>query len=639
MTKLFFLDFILFIFLNISIFFIWFLFLKKKLYQKSNIDLFLFTFLIFINQILITEFILGIFNVLSGINLFFLNLFIILIVFIKYYKFYIDFLKNLYFNKFLLNIFVTYFKNLNFFYKCLLLIILILIFYILLLIIIFPPHDWDGLYYHLGFVGYVIQEKTIWLSNAGSFWLEAYPKNGEMLSLWTAILLKNGIFVEGIQFLFLLFSFLAIYKIIKYFNFDIRYFYFFILFFIATPIVFSQTTTSYVDLMQVCLFIILLSLFLNLLREKASFLEIFVLGMGSGFLIGIKYFSIIFLFLILLFLFLSNIKIFKKYFILLFLISSIFGSIWYVKNYIQFNNPLYPFKIKILNFDFPGDLTIESFKNEAYHGSNWNRIDSKNFFERFFYVWLELYGWTRHNILYTYDNPYAGFGPQWFIIFLPSFIVSLFLSFLKKDKEFFNLNFIGLLGLFAIPVSYYPRYSIFIIFFGILSFFYFLKILEEFNFTIIKKILILLCLSLSLFSLFLSISMGYFTPEYILRYLMINPIKNTDLSFRGGYFYTCINNFLNEKSVIAYDSKTDFIYPYWNYNFSNKVRYLDFCDKGICNISSFINQLKNLNISYLALKNDSYAYLVIKKNFNNNFKLLCKDENRGLNFFLFLSNN
>ena len=185
-----------FLVINSFVFGGWYLVLFKKYAGIGLLDRLLGTFVLGFGQIILTELLLGISGGLHAWLLFVLNTIISLILIYK----------NQVWHEAWHNMSerwqaFNHQKRSKFFWAGLG-IFLVGVAWIVFIGLIFPPHDWDGLAYHLGWVGYVMQTNSIHNFNAGLIWVDAYPKNIELSFLWNTIFLRNGLFVDLSQLVF-----------------------------------------------------------------------------------------------------------------------------------------------------------------------------------------------------------------------------------------------------------------------------------------------------------------------------------------------------------------------------------------------------------------------------------------------------
>ena len=78
----------------------------------------------------------------------------------------------------------------------------LLFLWLLFLGVVLPPYSWDGLVYHLGTVGYWMQDGRIGDHAVfdGNF-INCYPLNIELLFFWNTVFLRNDLLVNCFSFL------------------------------------------------------------------------------------------------------------------------------------------------------------------------------------------------------------------------------------------------------------------------------------------------------------------------------------------------------------------------------------------------------------------------------------------------------
>ncbi len=120
--------------------------------------------------------------------------------------------------------------------------------------------------------------------------------------------------------------------------------------------------TQVIDSWIVAFFMLTLALLQKPEKKISYFL---LLGLSSGMLIGTKYTGLIYLIVLLIFHFQKLIKVLNLKQLLYFLIPfTILGLIWYFRNLIVINNPLYPFPFlffKGVHMDFQSNNVLRAF--------------------------------------------------------------------------------------------------------------------------------------------------------------------------------------------------------------------------------------------------------------------------------------
>jgi len=191
------------------------------------------------------------------------------------------------------------------------------------------------------------------------------------------------------------------------------------------------------------------------------------------------------------------------------------GSFWYIRNWLTYGNPLYPFTLQLLGYMlWPGQGSVEQLVMSANTPPELKGLSS----------WQQvLVSWRETTGPYTFDRRLGGFGPQWLYLELPALVITLITAFRQKRKDVLLL-IIPLVVLFWLqPSSWWARYTIFFVAAGALSIAY----LEE-NLPVLgKKILKTAAVGLVLISLTGSMTHGYFSWKEINRFIKLPAEKRT----------------------------------------------------------------------------------------------------------------
>lgn len=216
---------------------------------------FVTTFLLFCCQIIVSQFILGLFRVLTSSSLVILNLITSLYLIATMYK--SSGVET--FRKYFLSLrqgLKSGGRNLRDdpLFTTLLILALLLGIWILFLGIIFPATDFDGNSYHLTFIAYTIQNHTFFDAPTSLTWLTGYPKGGEFIQMWTVLIPKSDVFVDLAQLPFLGLAVFSLNELALRLGISKRNARFAAILFVFLPIVINQLKTTYVDVMLSSLF-------------------------------------------------------------------------------------------------------------------------------------------------------------------------------------------------------------------------------------------------------------------------------------------------------------------------------------------------------------------------------------------------
>lgn len=646
---------------NLLLFSSWYCLLHAKKKDLSFVDRLIGAFILGLAQIIFTEFLLGVlFKKLFAAPLFFLNVAISLTVFILAAVF--SGLKGI----------LSEFKDkaiqfFNIIKRDIVLLCIFILFSISLCWIVFsgylfPSYTWDALWYHLPIVGYIVQSGAIQENPTTSMidqFINIFPKNIELFFLWNIIFLKNDVIADLSQLLFTIMGVFTIYSIAIKLKVRKKYAIYSSLLFFFTPIIILQSTTNYVDIAVSVLFLIAVNFLMyenlvsctnnefELKDTKRQRLPILLSGIATGILLGSKGSGPLFVIVLSTVIVLQEIlrhfnpfrwflKLPKKnlvrdsftpyllYFILpLFLI----GGYWYIKNWVLYNNPVYPMEISFFN------TTL--FKG-LYRGiidpapEVLNNLSTNT---RLSYVWLEKVEY------YLYDSRLSGFGPIWFIMFLPSITFSFIYALKRRDFRFLFLSMILIVTFILHPRNWNTRYVIFIVGLGAVSFGI---LMEYFNHK--REGLLKFCVLLLVVYTFLTANSPAITPNKIREFILLSPSKRTitqhapfniDLQARQEYgYWRWISSNISKGDVLAYTFEPLFLSPLWNKEFSNKIAYIK-----ADSYNKWLKSLKEEKTTYILLRANSLEDRWINKErelithyswmstFKSRFKVVYSDEN------------
>ena len=495
---------------------------------------------------------------------------------------------------------------------------------------LFPSYSWDALYYHLPIVGQIMQSGSIGETPTPSFiqqYINIFPKNINLFFVWNAIFLKNDVFVDLSQLIFTITGVLSIYSMAVKLNIGEKYAIYCALLFFFTPILMLQSTINYVDGAVSVLLLITINFLMYDDAEsyisgkspggplKKRRMPLLLSGLAAGILLGSKPTGPVFIIVIMSVMFIQefvrlnipytgrqytlkdSLKAIAVCFILPVFLT---GGYWYMRNWILYGNPVYYMDVSMFN--------IQLFRGLK---SDWvepapDIINSLNYLTRLLYVWLERVGY------YLYDSRLSGFGPIWFILFLPSITVAFVHALIKKKYRFLFAGAIFLLTFMLHPRNWTTRYVIFIVGLGALSFGF---VFEYFNKR--ENVLKISALLLAGYTL-LATNSPCIMPDQIKDFLHLpasertlsrHKPSNIDAKVRDEYgYWIWIENNILEGDTLAYtfaDSGIDtsrpfFLAPLWNRGFSSKVVYIK-----SDTYEEWLTKLGNDSAGYILIKKDS----------------------------------
>ena len=217
-----------------------------------------------------------------------------------------------------------------------------------------PPFGWDSLNYHFTFAvewlkhGNLNTPITIADDPSPTY----YPINGSLVFLWLIWPFKNVFLADLGQVPFFILAFLCAYAISRKIGLEEKLSFFAAGLFLLIPNYFKQLQIAYVDVMVAALFLASLD-FLFLLKENFSVKFTLAYAISMGLLLGTKTVALPYCALLtvpFLYMLCKNTK--KLYFLIIYLLAvACLGGFSYLRNLIETGNPLYPLNMKLFGIE------------------------------------------------------------------------------------------------------------------------------------------------------------------------------------------------------------------------------------------------------------------------------------------------
>ncbi len=499
---------------------------------------------------------------------------------------------------------------------------------------LFPSYSWDALYYHLPIVGQIMQSGAIQENANPSFiqqYMNIFSKNVNLFFLWNIIFLESDVIVDLSQLFFTIAGVLSIYSMAIKMRVKEKYAIYSALLFFFTPALIFQSTINYVDGAVSMLLIIVLNFLMyddiehyacennavKPLSEKR--LPIILSGLAAGILLGSKPTAPLFIAVLLGTILIQEIiKYFRPFdsmssnkgyllkdglstYLTYFIAPALLiGGYWYMRNWIFYGNPVYYMDVSIFN-----TTLFKGMKSDWVEPAP-QIIEGLNYFTALFHVWQERVGY------YIYDSRLSGFGPIWFVLFLPAIIISMVQAIIRKKYSFLFITAILLLTFIVHPRNWTTRYVIFIVGLGAVSF----GIVSDYFY---KRDYILKAFALIFaFYTFLTANSPCITPGQIKDFLAmpshertLSRLKpfNIDIKVRKEYgHWIWIDNNILRGNTLAYSfesfeldtSRPFFTAPLWNREFSNRVVYVK-----SETYKGWLKELKRNHSTYILVRKNS----------------------------------
>ncbi len=500
----------LFIFINALILFAHYLFLSRFKFEHLSGKL-TAILLLWALQIVLSEIILGSLNQLYFPKLFLLNLVISSFIILRFRPP----------NKYLTTTFKNDWDDIREAWQEIkspsnLFLILLLVFvswWFILASLLLPPRGVDDLGYHLPPIYHYITHHNLEVLPPEPVPFVAYPQNADMLFMWPTIFVHNTSLIGLVQFTFSIIGIVAIYALAQMLGLSAAISFFVAIQFFFTPVVLAQAGSAYVDNISAVVFLMALYFSAMFFKTKRE-VHLYLAALSIGFLTGTKYTMVIPAAFLQIFILpvLWKEKKTKSFFLYLFLLF-LAGGYWYIRNYIVFDNPIFPVNLTQNNFGVMGGIEVEKF----------------NFLEKLIDIPFAFAG------LFLFDlglgSFHGGFGIAFWGIAFPAWLYFLYKSFNAPSRErFFLLCFWGtmLLGfglLFLVPLQLLyldVRYSLFMVGIGVLAIGKLLTTLKPSSFyqSLIKSI----CIMSAILSVVLLAKTSL--PSYAIDYPIYDFVNN-----------------------------------------------------------------------------------------------------------------
>ncbi len=457
------------------------------------------------------------------------------------------------------------------FWAQILLVLLVLwVLWTIVLGLIFPTYAFDEHYYHMPIVATILQEQRIGHIHSTIPWISAYPKNSELFVLWNSIFIHRDTVADLTMLPFGLVGGLGIYAAGRRLGASISGAYIASSVFVFCPVVLIQVKTTYNDILLGVFWAIALCLTLpprNRHTYPGVWATAFVTGLLGGLIWGTKYTGMLYVPALALLLLQwlpetgqirSNILIFLVFGVGVLLA----GGYWYIFNLYTFDNPLWPFQIEIAGTTlFPGTMSRAEF---AASDRSLHVIGNLSAWQK----WL--YTWSDRGEHFTVDSRLTGFGPLWVVAGLPGILMWACTAMFRRQFRIIGVICIHIGLLLVLPFNWMPRYTLFLIVLGGVSFAIVYTLLSPWA----QRWAGLLVVLSTLLAMLGSINHTFFSGEQIRTFATLSDLQRTPAALdpaRYGSGYQLVDQLIPPGSVLAYGNNVIFPYPLWGYAFQRRV--------------------------------------------------------------------
>jgi hypothetical protein len=336
-----------------------------------------------------------------------------------------------------------------------------------------PPYGYDSLAYHLPTVAGWLQYGHIGTAHL-HIYSASFPANVELLFTWVALFLKNDLWIGTVQIPLAVMGAAAVVGFARFAGVRRPAAVAAGSLFLLSPIVLTQSSSNYVDLGVAALFMVGIYFVLRAFPPAAwgseterawSPTHLVLAGCAAGLAVGAKPVGPLLGFVSLLCLVVGLVVGRRRFglgadrpiaYVLLLLVPMVcLGSFWYVRDLVEFSNPVYPGSVKLLGqtvFDGPGItlLRLPTGSGPSAIVHSWG-YDLTRVFNH------SSGRWDRA------DEYEGGMGLIWLVLGLP-LLIPFVIGAWKRNRMLFWTFLVPLGVLFAIqPYRWWTRFTIFLL--------------------------------------------------------------------------------------------------------------------------------------------------------------------------------
>jgi hypothetical protein len=324
-----------------------------------------------------------------------------------------------------------------------------------------PPYAFDALTYHLTTVATWIQHSNL-APTPLSLCCARYPANAELMFAWPMLLTHTDYLVDTVQIGFALLGACSVAGIVSTAKLGNTAAAAAAGLFAVSPIVLTQSPTAYADLIVAGLALAALyGLFQFIVTSKPA--RLVPAAVATGLLLGTKGTGVLWASILIVGASGSLVvaarrgdvtpRLAARSFGALVVVCLALGTFWYVRNWIDTGNPVYPFRVAPAGVElFNGPVRIHDILTPPPTAPNTSRVVT------IARSWATDLDFWRHGP-YVYERRLGGLGPLWPWLGLPLLLPLVFVLVRRRDPLLAVLA--GIVAVFVLqPYQWWSRFTI-----------------------------------------------------------------------------------------------------------------------------------------------------------------------------------
>ncbi len=472
--------------------------------------------------------------------------------------------------------------------------------------IVFPPYSWDGLYYHLSEVGFMIQDGGLGFIERYPF--DVFPRNIELTYLWQTIFIRHQLLMNCVQLPYVILAVFACYGILRKAGCRGGTSALAALMFPAIPIVIQQSTTAFIDIAVAACFLGGINF---LVAQRMRISHVVLAGLAFGIVAGAKGSGLLLVtsaaatWIVIRIYGLIKRNGFRRYvlWIAVLLFAILLNGFWlYGRNWAVFGNPLQPYNVNIAGVRiFNGTMNFSDHYGPDLLGEYYDLMMSKSWPERMYYSWSDPKSWL------NYGGRSGGYGPLWFLMLLPAFIAAFLIALIQRRWRFLMVAAMLLVPFSSIyQLAWWLRYSMFVLCIGMLGLAFVDGILR---FSDARRLLRYTALALAFSACFFYVRVADRDLARLQYYIDYGPVywHPTQFAAEGwqATFFREIYEYEKPGTTIFIDDSYKYMWVIclWNLDFSNRVVFADSGDR-----AEWFDRLATSNADFVLVGKHGMSY-------------------------------